>query len=93
MRNSAAFHHEGQIYQFTCTPYGFRNSLAAFLRALQATLGPEICDYAFAYIDDLVCHSESFDLHLEYLSTVLQKLTEAGFTVNASKCNFCRTEI
>jgi hypothetical protein len=46
-----------------------------------------------AYVDDIVCHSKSFDLHLEHLNTVLRKLTEAGFTVNASKFNFCKTEI
>jgi hypothetical protein len=74
-RKFTAFHREEQIYQFTRTPYGFRKPLAAFVRALQNTLGPETCDYALAFVDDIVCHSKSPYLHLEHLDTVLRKLT------------------
>jgi hypothetical protein len=88
-----ALHHEGQIYQFTCTLYGFLNSLTTFVRALQVTLGPETCYYTLAYIDGNVCHSKSFDLYVEHLDTVLRKLTKTGFTVNISKCHFCRMDI
>jgi hypothetical protein len=28
--------------------------------------------------------------HMDYLNAVLTKLTSAGFTVNAQKCNFCK---
>jgi hypothetical protein len=45
------------------------------------------------YVDDLLIHSSSFYDHLEHLDRVLHKLTTAGFTVNASKCNFCKPEI
>jgi hypothetical protein len=31
--------------------------------------------------------------HLEHLKIVIGKLTSAGFTINAKKCNFCRPEI
>jgi len=71
------------MYQFTCTPYVFRNSLATFVRALQVTLGPETWDYGLSYVNDNVCRSKSFDLHLEHLNRVLRKLTKAGFTINA----------
>jgi hypothetical protein len=45
------------------------------------------------YVDDLLIHSSSFYDHLEHLDWVLHKLTMAGFTINASKCNFCKPEI
>jgi hypothetical protein len=67
--------------------------LAAFVRALQAALGHDTCDYALAYVDDIVVHSKIFELHLQHLNIVLQKLTDARFTVNAEKCHFCRGEI
>jgi hypothetical protein len=92
-RKFTAFLHEGQLYQYTRTPYGFKNSLAAFVRALQITLGTETSDYALAHVDDIVCHSESFDHYLGHLDTVLRKLTEAGFTINASECKLCRVEL
>jgi hypothetical protein len=53
-RKSAAFHDEAQIYQFICTPHGFRKSLADFERDLQATIGLETCGYTLAYVDDIV---------------------------------------
>jgi hypothetical protein len=34
-----AFHFEGQTYQFTRVPFGFRSSLATFIRDLQLVLG------------------------------------------------------
>jgi hypothetical protein len=36
--------------------------MAAFVRALQTTLEPETCDYALAYVEDIVCHSKSFSI-------------------------------
>ena len=49
--------------------------------------------HVITYVDDLLTHSSSFDDHLEHLDRVLHKLTTAGFTINASKCNFCKPEI
>jgi hypothetical protein len=45
------------------------------------------------YIDDILIHSKTFDDHLRHLNTVLGKLTKAGFTINATKCRFCKDEV
>jgi hypothetical protein len=92
-RKYTSFLFDSQLYQFTRCPYGFRNSLSAFVRALQLTLGSDTYDYALAYVDDIIVHSPTFKLHLKHLGTVLSRLTWAGFTVNAGKCNFCKIEI
>ena len=63
------------------------------MRVLQLTLGSDTYDYALAYVDDIIDHSITFELHLKHLDTVLSRLTRAGFTVNAGKCNFCTIEI
>jgi hypothetical protein len=81
------------VYQFTRTPYGFRNSLPAFVRALNLALGSGTCAYALCYVDDVTIHSPDFRSHIEHLKTVVGRLTAAGFTINAGKCNFCKTEI
>jgi hypothetical protein len=91
-RKYTAFLFDSQLYQFTRCPYGFRNSLSTFVRALQLTMGPDMCEYATAYVDDIV-HSPTFELHLKHLDDAPGILTRAGFTVNAEKCNFCKTEI
>jgi hypothetical protein len=92
-RKYTYFLFDSQLYQFTRCPYGLRNSLSAFVRALQLTLGSDTCDYALAYVDDITVYSPTFKLHLKHLDTVLGRLTRAGFTVNAGKCKFYKTEI
>jgi hypothetical protein len=49
-----AFHSEGQTHQFKRVPFGFRNSLACFIRALQIVLGPDSTRYVLSYIDDTI---------------------------------------
>jgi predicted aspartyl protease len=91
-RKYTAFLFESQLYLYTRCAFGCKNSLSAFVRALKLTLGPDTYEYATAYVDDIIVHSPTFELHLKHLDDVLGKLTQAGFTVNAEKCNFCETE-
>ena len=92
-RKYTSFLFDSQLYQFTRCPYGFTNSLPAFVRPLQLTLGSDTYDYALAYVYDIIVHSPIFELHLKHLDTVLSRLNRAGFIVNAGKCNFCKIEI
>jgi hypothetical protein len=92
-RKYTAFLFDSAVYQFTRVPYGFRNSLSAFVRALKLTLGGGLEEFVVHYIDDLLIHSKTFEDHLKHLDLVLGKLTRAGFTLNASKCKFCCNEI
>ena len=50
-------------------------------------------DHMITYVDDLLVHSASFSDHLDHLDRVFHNLTAGGFTINASKCNFCKPEI
>lgn len=88
-----AFQFQNKVYQFTCVPYRFRNSLSAFISALQSVLGADTSEYAIHYIDDLVAFLKTFEEHLEHLDKVLRKLTTSSFTINLAKCNFCKPEI
>jgi hypothetical protein len=90
-RKWTALNFENRLYQFARVPYGYKNSLAAFIRALQKVLGDE--KNVITYVDDILIHSSEFSAHLATLDSVLNKLTSAGFTINASKCHFCRREI
>ena len=92
-RQWTAFQFQNKVYQFTRVPYGFRNSLSAFIRALQTVLGNDTSEYALHYVDDLVIFSKTFEEHMEHLDYVFGKLTAAGFTLNLGKCNFCKPEI
>ena len=83
-----AFHFEGQTYQFTTVPFGFRNSLASFIRALQLVLGSDSTGYVLNYVYDIIVYSNTYDEHVKHIDTVLEKLTRADFTINIDKCVF-----
>jgi hypothetical protein len=63
------------------------------MQALQTVLGDKTCGYVIYYVDDILVFSSSFDQHMDQLDTVLNKLTSAGFTINARKCSFCKPEM
>jgi hypothetical protein len=92
-RQWTAFQLQNKVYQLTRVPYGFRDSLSVFIRALQSVLGNGTSEYALHYVDDLVIFSKTFEEHLEPLDSVFGKLTAAGFTLHLGKCNFCKPEI
>jgi hypothetical protein len=92
-RKYTAFISESTAYQYKRVPYGFRNSLPAFVRAIKIALGGSNLEGVVSYVDDLLIHSPTIEDHLRHLDTVLGKLTEAGFTINAKKCRFCKDEV
>ena len=76
------------IYRCKTVRYGFKNSLSAFIMALEKVLGnDEINNNLVMYVDGLLVHSSTFSEHQQHIDAVLHKLTTAGFTVNAVKCN------
>jgi len=92
-RKYTAFEFQSKVYQYKRIPYGFRNSLAGFMRAFVTVLGDETCGYVINYVDDVLISSRSFDQHMDHLDTVLNKLASPGFTINARKCSFCKPEM
>ena len=93
-RKWTAFQFQSKVYQFTCVPYGFKNSLSAFITSLDTVLGDdETSDYVVMYVDDILIHSSNFADHLVHIDQVFDRLTAARFTINASKCQFCKPEI
>jgi hypothetical protein len=49
--------------------------------------------FALVYVDDITVFFQTYELLVRHLETVIGKLTGIGFTVNAGKCNFCKSEI
>jgi len=92
-RKWTSFQFGNQVYQYKVVPYGFKNSLSAFIRALDKVLGDGLADSVVTYVVDDVVHSGCFEGHLHHLETVLEKLTTAVFTINANKCSFCKLQI
>jgi hypothetical protein len=89
-RQLMAIQLERNVHLFKTVPYGFKNSLAAFIRALEKVLGDcDLNNNLVLYLRDLLIHSPNFTEHLNHIDLVLDKLKSAGFTVNTAKCQFC----
>jgi hypothetical protein len=64
-RQWTAFQFQSKVYEFKTVPYGFKNSLSAFIRTLEKDSGDgEINNNLVMYLDDLV-HSSTFSEHLQ----------------------------
>ena len=74
-------------------PYGLTGAPATFQRLLDRLIGPEMEPFAFAYLDDIVVATPTFEEHMYWLGKVLGKITEAGLTINPEKCEFCRSQV
>jgi len=81
------------LFQFRVMPFGLHSAGATFQRLLDRVIGPELEPKAFAYLDDLVIVSSSFEEHLELLGVVFRRLREAGLRLNPEKCHFARREL
>lgn len=81
------------LYQFTRMPFGLHNAPATWQRFIDRTLGVDLEQYVFCYLDDIVISTSTFEKHLEVLNTVLERLRVAGLTLNREKCKFCVSEL
>ena len=73
------------LYQYTVLPFGVHGAPATFQRLMDRVLRPHR-EYAAAYLDDIIIHSSTWELHLCHLEAVLGALRRAGLTANAKKC-------
>ena len=71
-------------YEFLRMPFGMKNSGATLCRCMDELLAD--CPNADSYIDDILVHTQTWDLHKAVLRKVLGCLAEAGFTVRPLKC-------
>jgi len=58
------------LFYFTRMPYGLTGAPAMFQRLLDRLIGPAMELHAFAYLDDIVVVTKTFDEHLKWLSRV-----------------------
>ena len=81
------------LFQFRRMPFGLSNACATFQRLIDKILASALQPSAFAYLDDIVIASRSWEEHKSHLRLVLERLREAGLTINRKKCNFCKPEV
>lgn len=79
------------MFHFTRIPYGLTG--ATFQRLLDRLIDPEMESHAFAYLDNIIVVTRTFEEHLIWLKRVLNRIGEAGFMINSEKSKFCRSQV
>ncbi|CAM5115076.1 unnamed protein product [Natator depressus] len=84
-KERSAFTTHVGVYEFNVLSFGLRNAPATFQRLVDGLLvGLE--EYAVTYLDNVAIFLDSWAEHLEHLQKVFKRISEAGLTVKAKKC-------
>ena len=94
-RDKTAFYVPGRgTLRFKTTPFGLSNAPATQQRLVDLLFNPaEFKLKVFAYLDDIIVVSSSFEEHVSFLLRVLDKLKQANLTINIEKCQFFRNRL
>lgn len=71
--------------EFLTMPFGLMNAPSVYQRAIDNALGELRNSLAIVYINDILIPSKSISEGLEYLEIVVDKLVNAGFSLNMRK--------
>uniref|UniRef100_A0ABD2WPB5 RNA-directed DNA polymerase n=1 Tax=Trichogramma kaykai TaxID=54128 RepID=A0ABD2WPB5_9HYME len=93
-RHLTAFAVPGRgLYEWVRMAFGLAGAPATFQSLMDSIIGPDLEPYAFAYLDDIIVATSTFEQHKEVLADVLTRLTKAGLTINREKSHFCCQEV
>jgi hypothetical protein len=76
------------LYCYVVMPYGLKNALPTFVRAMSKTFGDLIRDRVEVYVDDIVVKTKRGSTLVEDLTLVFDKLRATRTKLNPDKCFF-----
>lgn len=79
-------------YEYSCAPFGLRNTPNVFQRCMQKVLEP-VKSFCEPFVDDILISSNSLEEHCEHLRKVFECLSAANLTLNKDKCTFATSEV
>ena len=68
-------------------PFGLKGAPATFQRLMDTVL-QGLDNFAAAYLDDVIIHSNSWSDHLSHLQQIFDRIRKAKLTVKQQKCQF-----
>jgi hypothetical protein len=87
-RKHTAFLIVDGLYCYVVMPYGLKNALPTFVRAMSKTFGDLIRDKVEIYVDDIVVKTRRGSTLVEDLTLVFDKLRATPTKLNPDKCVF-----
>ena len=79
------------LYQFRRMPFGLSGAPSSFQRLMDKVLRG--LPYVTIYLDDILIHSTTEQVHGQHLREVFQHLTNAGLTLRGRKCHIGLTNV
>ena len=74
-------------YEFNAVPFGLAQAPAYFQQLISIVL-QDCCDFAMAYLDDIIIFSRNEEDHLKHIEIIFKKLKKADLKLKESKCDF-----
>ncbi|KAL0149455.1 hypothetical protein M9458_055243 [Cirrhinus mrigala] len=90
-RNLTAFITHDGLFRFKRVPYGLASAPSCFQRMMSEILKGQ--SGAHCYLDDIMVAGATLKEHDKNLQAVLQRIDEAGLSLNMAKCHFRKTEL
>jgi hypothetical protein len=87
-RKHTAFVTIDGLYYYVVMPYGLKNALPTFVRAMSKTFGDLIRDKVEIYVDDIMVKTRRGSILVEDLTLVFEKLRATRTKLNPNKCVF-----
>jgi hypothetical protein len=87
-RKHTAFVIVDGLYCYVVMPYGLKNALPTFVRAMSKTFGDLIRDKVEVYVDDIVVKTKRESTLVEDLTLVFDRLRATRTKLNPDKCIF-----
>jgi hypothetical protein len=88
-RKHTAFVTVDGLYCYVVMPYGLKNALPTFVRAMSKTFGDLIRDRVEVYVEDIMVKTNRGSTLVEDLTLVFDKLRATRTKLNPDKCVFC----
>lgn len=79
----------GELWELVRCGFGLKTLPAAFAQRVGEALGPLKGHGVQNWSDDILIHTPTIEGHLVLVEQVLQKLSEAGFSLNLAMCKWC----
>jgi hypothetical protein len=87
-RKHTAFVTVDGLYCYVVMPYGLKNTLPTFVRAMSNTFGDLIRDRVEVYVDDIMVKTKRGSTLVEDITLVFDKLRATRTKLNPEKCVF-----
>ena len=76
----------GRQFMFVGAPFGIKTLTSTFQRAMHSLFVDK--PFVMVYVDDLLIHSSSLELHVEHVAEVIRILSSVNLTINRDKSKF-----